>query len=165
MTEGSDKIMKYQHITEILDNTPPASLSEQDRETIRAHVSECTPCRQAYEAAQLSDLIVKERSAEAIGPSPFFQTRVMAAWREQQEAGRMNAFGRLWKSAGALIASLALTTAALAALSFTLPPATQTSSETNPAVESMVLDGAESEEQLTEEQMLSAMYVDDEGSR
>ena len=77
----------------------------------------------------------------------------------------MNAFGRLWKSAGALVASLALTTAALAALSFTVPQATQTSSETNPAVESMVLDGADTEDQLTEEQMLSAMYVDDEGSR
>jgi predicted anti-sigma-YlaC factor YlaD len=157
--------MKDQHITEILDNAPPASLSEHDRETIRAHVSECTACRQAYEAAQLSELLLKDRTAEAIGPSPFFQTRVMAAWREQQEAGRMPVFGRLWKSAGALVSSLALTTAALAALSFTVPQATQTSSETNPAVESMVLDGAETEEQLTEEQMLSAMYVDDEGSR
>ena len=157
--------MNYKHITEILDNTPPASLSAQDRETIGAHTSECAACRQAYEAAQLSELLLKDRAAESIEPSPFFQTRVMAAWREQQEAGRMPAFGRLWKSAGALVSSLALTTAALAALSFTLPQATQTSSETSPAVESMVLDGADTEEQLTEEQMLSAMYVDDEGSR
>jgi anti-sigma-K factor RskA len=154
-----------QHIIEILDNAPPASLSEQEREKIRAHVDECAACRQAYEAAQLSEFLVKDRSAEAIEPSPFFQTRVMAAWREQQEAGRMPALGRLWKSAGALVSSLALTTAALAALSFTLPQATQTSTETSPAVESMVVDGAETEEQLTEEQMLSAMYVDDEGSR
>jgi anti-sigma-K factor RskA len=157
--------MKYQHITEILDNAPPASLSEHDRETIRAHVSECAACREAYEAAQLSELLVKERSAEAIEPSPFFQTRVMAAWREQQETGRMPAFSRLWKSAGALVSSLALTTAALAALSLALPEATQTSSETSPVVESIMLDGAESGEQLTEEQMLSAMYVDDEGNR
>jgi predicted anti-sigma-YlaC factor YlaD len=156
--------MKYKHITEILDNASPASLSEQDRETVRAHASECTACRQAYEAAQLSGLLIKERTAEAIEPSPFFQTRVMAAWREQQAAGRMPAFERFWKSAGALVSSLALTTAALAVLSFTVPE-TQTSAETSPAVESMVLDGAETEEQLTEEQMLSAMYVDDEGSR
>lgn len=156
--------MKYKHITEILDSASPASLSEQQRETIRVHVSECAACRQAYEAAQLSELLLKDRTAETIEPSPFFQTRVMAAWREQKEAGRMPAFGRLWKSAGALVSSLALTTAALAALSFTLPP-TQTSTETSPAVESMVLDGAETEEQLTEEQMLSAMYVDDEGGR
>jgi hypothetical protein len=157
--------MKYQHITEILDNAPVASLSEHDRETIRAHVSECAACGQAYEAAQLSELLLKDRSAEAIEPSPFFQTRMMAAWREQQEAGRMPAFSRLWKSAGALVSSLALTTAALAVLSFTVPQATPTSAETTTAVESLVLDGAETEEQLTEEQMLSAMYVDDEGGR
>ena len=157
--------MKYKHITEILDNAPPASLSEHERERIRAHVSECPACREAYEAAQLSELLLKDRTAQQIEPSPFFQTRVMAAWREQQAAGRTPAFGRLWKAAGALVSSLALTTAALAVLSFTVPEATQTSVGSSPAVESMVLDGAETEEQLTEEQMLSAMYVDDEGSR
>jgi predicted anti-sigma-YlaC factor YlaD len=157
--------MNYKHITEILDNMPPASLSEQDRETIRAHTSECAACRQAYEAAQLSELLLKDRAAESIEPSPFFQTRVMAAWREQQEAGRMPAFRRLWKSAGALVSSLALTTAALAALSFTIPETTQTSGDTSPVVESTVLDSEETGEPLTEAQMLSAMYVDDEESR
>lgn len=156
--------MKDKHITDILDNAPLASLSEHDLRTIRAHVSECVVCDQAYRTAQLAELLVKNRAAEEIEPSPFFQTRVMTAWREQQSGARVPAFTRLWKTAGALVSSLALTTAALAALTFTIPEATQTSEETSTAVESMVLD-AETEGALTEEQMLSAMYVDDEGAR
>jgi hypothetical protein len=157
--------MKDKHITGILDKAPLASLSEHDLRTVRAHVSECIVCHQAYRTAQLSELLVKDRAAEEIEPSPFFQTRVMAAWREQQASVGVPAFWRLWKSAGALVSSLALTTVALAALTFTIPEATQTSEEAGTAVESMVLDGAETEEALTEEQMLSAMYVDDEGAR
>lgn len=155
--------MKDQHITDILDDAPLRGLSESDLRTIRAHVSECVACHQAYRAAQLSELLVKTRAAEEIEPSPFFQTRVMAAWREQQAGTSAPAFLRLWKTAGALVSSLALTTAALAVLTFTIPESTQ-SSEESTAVESLVLD-AETEGALTEEQMLSAMYVDDEGAR
>jgi hypothetical protein len=155
--------MKDKHITDILDNAPLASLSEQDLRTIHAHVIECVVCHQAYRAAQLSELLVKDRAAEEINPPAFFQTRVMAAWREQRDRESAPAFMRLWKTAGALVTSLALTTVALAALTFTIP-ASQTSEETSAAVESMVVD-AETEETLTEEQMLSAMYVDDEGAR
>jgi hypothetical protein len=145
---------------------PLASLGERDLQTIGAHVDQCAACGQAYEAAQLSELLVKARAAETNEPSPFFQTRVMAAWREQQASDRFPAFGRLWKSAGALVSSMALTTAALAVLSFTIPEsATQMPAETAGTAESMVLVDTESEEQMTEEQMLSAMYVDDEEAR
>ena len=158
--------MKDKHITDILDNTPLASLDERDLQTIGAHVENCAACGQAYEAAQLSELLVKERAAETNEPSPFFQTRVMAAWREQQASGRFPAFRRLWESAGALVSSMALTTAALAVLSFTITDSTtQKPVETNATAESVVLVDGESEEQMTEEQMLSAMYVDDEGAR
>ena len=156
--------MKDKHITDILDNAPLDSLSEDDLATIRTHIRACNACRQAYHAAQLSDLLIKERTAAAIEPSPFFQTRVMAAWREQQ-AGTP-ALWRLWKSAGALVSSLALTTAALAVLTFAIPESTTQTSETPAVAEATVLEGVEeNEEQLTEEQMLSAMYVDDEESR
>ena len=71
--------MKDKHITGILDNTPTASLSEADRQAINAHIKTCATCREAYEAAQLSELLIKDRASETIEPSPFFQTRVMAA--------------------------------------------------------------------------------------
>lgn len=159
--------MKDKHITDILDNTPLAALSEKDRQAISAHVKACATCGEAYEAAQLSELLIKDRASETIEPSPFFQTRVMAAWREQQASGGRSAFERLWKSAGALVSSLALTTAVLAALSFAIPESTTTQApvDTIAAVESEVLGATESEEHLTEAQMLSAMYVDEEVTR
>jgi len=158
--------MKDKHITSILDDRPLAAMSASDLEAIRAHVLECGTCNEAYQAAQLSQLLVKDRAAAEIEPSPFFQTRVMAAWREQQASGAFPVFSRWWKSAGALVSSLALTTAALAVFSFTIPEsATESAEETSAAAESIVLEGVETEENLTEEQMLSAMYVDDEGTR
>ena len=155
--------MKQNHITDILDKEPLANLSEQELSTIGEHVKNCIACDGAYQAAQLSELLVKERVAEITEPSPFFQTRVMAAWREQQATNRTSIFARWWKPAGALVSALALTTAALAALTFTIPESTSP-----PAVETIAEStvlGAENEDQMTEEQMLSAMYVDEEEAR
>ena len=156
--------MKDKHITDMLDSSSLASLSEHDLQTIRAHVESCASCTRAYQAAQVSALLINERATEPDqNINPFFQTRVMAAWREQQDRQSVPAFMRLWKTAGALVTSLALTTAALAALTFTIP-ASQTSEETVTAVESMVVD-AETEKTLTEEQMLRRDVRDDEGAR
>src|SRR5437773_788682 len=108
-------MMKQKHIIDILENAPLASLDDSQILTIRVHVESCVTCARAYDVAQLSTLLIKERAAESIGPSPFFQTSVMAAVREQQASNTAPTFGRLWRSAGALVSSMALTTAALAA--------------------------------------------------
>ena len=161
--------MKEKHIIDILDNSPLASLSESDLNAIRAHAESCPACRHAYEAAQLSTLLVKERAAETIEPSPFFQTRVLAALREQQN--NVPFLSRLWKLAGALVSSMALTTAALAAFSFLAPGAgTSTSQETTAALspysaEAVVFNQDQSDDQMTDEQVLSAIYVDPEEAR
>jgi TctA family transporter len=54
--------------------------------------------------------MIKERAQAAIEPSPFFQTRVMAAWREQQAVESVPAIMRLWRSSRALVSSMALAT-------------------------------------------------------
>ncbi len=113
--------MKEKHIIEILDNASIASLSESELSEVRAHVRDCASCRDAYEAAQLSAVILRSRAQVTIEPSPFFQTRVMAALREQQAVESVPAMLRLWRSARALVSSMAVTTAALAVLSFVLP--------------------------------------------
>ncbi len=159
--------MKDEHIVEILENAPLADLTESETTLIRTHVESCAACHRAYEAAQLSTLLIKERTAEAIEPSPFFHTRVMAAWREQQSVDRAPALGRLWKSAGAFVSSLAVTTAALAAFSFLAPSSgTPTLQETAVAsspysAEAVVLDQNQSEDQMTYEQVLSTIYAND----
>src|ERR1700730_17197037 len=122
-------MMKETHIIDILDNSPLASLTEKELLTLRSHAESCLSCGRAYEAAQLSTLLLKERAAESIEPSPFFQTRVLAALREQRASNSVPVLSRLWKSAGALVSSMALTTAALAAFSFLAPGAGTSSSQ------------------------------------
>jgi hypothetical protein len=162
-------MMKETHIIEILDNSPLASLTETELLTVRDHAGICLPCRRAYEAAQLSTLLIKERAAETIEPSPFFQTRVLATLRERQN--NVPVLSRLWKSAGALVSAMALTTAALAAFSFLAPGAgTGTSQETmaalNPySAEAVVFNQDPGDDQMSDEQVLSALYTDEGEAR
>ena len=161
--------MRDNHITGILDNQPFASLSETDLAMIRSHVANCSSCRPAYQAAEISALLIKERADEAaqssLDANPFFQTRVLAAWRERQETG-VSALRRLWNATGAMVATMAATTAALAVLTFVAPSSDTTNQPTAALVsysaESVVLD--EDNDQMTDEQVLSAIYADeDEG--
>src|SRR6185369_11291408 len=109
-------------------------------------------CGTAFEAAQVSALVIKQRAQVKIEPSPFFQTRVMAAWREQQNVESVPAFLRLWKSASALVSTMALATIALGALTFVYPePATALSDQlaSADAAEAVIFD--QGDEQLTYE--------------
>ena len=155
--------MKDKHITEVLDSVALAALSPSELDEIRAHARDCEPCSDAFAAAQLSALVIQERAQAVIEPSPFFQTRVMAAIREQQAAESVPALLRLWKSARGLVSSMALTTAALAALSFVVAaPATAPSDQTTAALsaESVIL--GQDADDLTYEQVMNAIYADDE---
>lgn len=160
--------MKDKHIIDMLEKGPWASLTESEVRIISAHAEICSACRSAYDAARISTLLIKERAAETIEPSPFFPTRVLAALREQQANNNVPVLSRLWKSAGALVSSMALTTAALAALSFLAPGAgTGTSQNTTAdlspySAEAVVFNQDQSEDQMTDEQLLSASYADDE---
>ena len=164
--------MKDNHIIDILDNAPLASLSESDLRTIRAHLETCERCNRAFKAAQTSALLMNERANEAAENSrsanPFFQTRVLAVWREQQAMNRVPAFRRLWNATGALVASMAATTAALAVLTFVAPSSDTLNQQTAVLVpysaETVVLDQDQIDNQMTDDQVLSAIYVDeDEG--
>ena len=166
--ESAGEAMKDNHIIEILETAPFASLTENDLRAISAHTESCAACRHAYEAARISGLLVKARAEETMEPSPFFQTRVLAALREQQANNKVPAFWRLWKTAGALVASMAVTTAALAVLSFVAPGVAEpaaTVALTSPSAEELVLDQSPDEDQMTYEQVLSAIYVEPEEAR
>lgn len=155
------------HITEILDRASIATLSESELNEVRAHVRECMSCRNAYEAARLSAVVMKSRSQVVIEPSPFFQTRVMAALREQQAVESVPAVLRLWRSAKVLVSTMAVTTAALAVVSF------MQSSQTAPATDqpasvysaySVIMDQGD-DDQLSYDQVLSTIYEDDDDAR
>jgi len=159
--------MKDMHITEILDHASIATLSESELNEIRAHALECMSCREAFEAARLSAMVIRRRAEATIEPSPFFQTRVMAALREQQAAESVPAMLRLWRSAKVLVSTMAVTTAALAVVSFIQP------SQTTPVVDqtasayseySVIMD-QNADDQMSYEQVLSTIYEDDDDAR
>ena len=154
--------MKDKHITEILDNTSIANLSEFELNEVRIHVKDCASCRNAYEAARLSAVVIKNRTQVTIEPSPFFQTRVMAALREQQAVDSVPAMFRLWKSARALVSSMAVTTAALAVLAFVYPGPVVVEDQTVSAysVESVIMD--QGSDELSYEQVLSAINAEED---
>ncbi|HEV2914820.1 MAG TPA: hypothetical protein VGX92_16195 [Pyrinomonadaceae bacterium] len=159
--------MRDEHIISILESAPPALLGESELEAIRAHTVHCSECRRAYEAAQISALLLRERALETIEPSPFFQTRVMAALRERQASNETPALGRLWKATGALVSSMAATVAALAVLTIFAPvsqPSAGTQEEIASAfnsysAEEVLFDQNElPEDQMSYEQVLTTIY-------
>jgi anti-sigma-K factor RskA len=155
------------HITEILDKASIATLSESELNEVRAHVLECMSCRDAYEAARLSAVVLKNRAQVVIEPSPFFQTRVMAALREQQAVESVPAMLRLWRSAKAVVSTMAVTTAALAVVSFMQPSQTAPATEQTASVYSAysVIMDQDADEQMSYEQVLNTIYDEDDDAR
>lgn len=157
--------MKDKHIIDVLDNTSIASLSESELSEVQAHAQECVSCREAYEAARITGVVLQSRAQTKIEPSPFFQTRVMAAWLEQQAVENVPAMLRLWRSARAVVSSMAVTTAALAALTFVLPAQTSPLTDQTASMlsaESVIMG---SDDQVSYEQVLSTIYEDDDEAR
>jgi hypothetical protein len=162
--------MRDEHIINIIEQAPLSSLSESDMAKIRAHTGSCAECRRAVEAAQISALLLHEREALTFEPSPFFQTRVLAALRERQAANETFSFKRLWKATGALVSSMAATVAALAILTFFAPgsqpaagPQEIASAFNSYSAEEVVFDQAESvEDQMSYGQVLTSLYGADE---
>jgi hypothetical protein len=160
--------MRDEHIKRLLEEAPLSSLGEGELGRVREHAEGCAECSTAFEAARVSSLLMKARGAETMEPSPFFQTRVLAALRERREAEEGWTLARLWKSAGLLFSSMAATVAALLVLTFAAPQqdvnAQQLASSTDPyAVESVILDGPDApDEQMTYGQVFTTLYDSDE---
>jgi anti-sigma-K factor RskA len=164
------RAMKQAHITDIIDNTPLAALSESELDSIRAHCVNCIDCANAFETARLSALLLKERTDQATErtheANPFFQRRVLAAWREQQTSTGVWSLRRLWSATGGLVSSMAAVTAVLAALTFVIPAeesSVQTAALLPSSAETVVFDVGQ--EEMTNEQALSAIYYDEEEAR
>jgi anti-sigma-K factor RskA len=157
--------MKDKHIIDVLDNRPILSLAESELSEIQVHVRDCVSCREAYEAARVSAIVLQSRAQVTIEPSPFFQTRVMAAWREQQAVDRVPAMWRLWGSAKALVSTMAVTTAALAVLSFMMPATPAVDQTVSAMSAESVIMGQASDEQMSYEQVLATIYEDEDEAR
>ena len=156
--------MNNSHIIDILDNAPLAELTETQLASVRNHVETCSSCAESYHAAVLTSRVMHARVAVEVEPSPFFATTVLARIREQQP-DNVSVMLRLWRSASYLVSSMAITTAALAVVSFVLPGPAIGSSEpaaTAYSVESVILGD---EDELSYEQVLSTIYPEVEEAK
>jgi anti-sigma-K factor RskA len=91
----------------------------------------------------------------------------MAALREQQAVESVPAMLRLWRSAKALVSTMAVTTAALAVVSFMQPSQTTPVADQSASlysVDSLIMD-QNTDDQLSYEQVLSTIYEDDDDAR
>lgn len=160
--------MKDRHIISLIENTPFASLTENDLNVISVHVAECFDCGQAFQAAQVSSELLKERATAEFEPSPFFQTRVMAMWRERQATSGLWSLSRLWRSAGALASSMVATVAALAVLTMVIPAnevastSLQSRSLSSYTAEEVLLDQTAQLEEDSDGVLLTSIYAGEE---
>jgi hypothetical protein len=153
--------MRDEHVKDILDRGDVSALATTDFERVRAHAEGCPECLRALRAALVSASLLSARAAEEFAPPPFFETRVLAAFRERQQRGGAWALRRLWNAAGSLVASMALAVAALAA--FTALGPDSSPAETASAAYVYPAEGQQTlaqggDEELTDEQIFSAIY-------
>ena len=153
--------MRDEHVKDILDRGDVSALAAADFERVRAHAAGCPECLRALSAARASSLLLSARAAEEFAPPPFFETRVLAAFRERRQRGGAWSLRRLWNAAGSLVASMALAVAALAAVTALGPDAspaeTASAAYVYSAEEQQALAQGQDEE-LTDEQIFSAIY-------
>jgi anti-sigma factor RsiW len=158
--------MNDNHIIHLLESAPFKDLSDNDRRTIQLHTATCDDCARAYKAAVVSSTLLKEGAGEVFEPSPFFQTRVMAAIREQQKEPR--GLAKFWRAAGALVSTMTAGVALLAVLSFAVP-ATQTTTEATAmngySAEEVIFDQAEAALEHSDAEILSTIYQAEEDER
>ncbi len=159
--------MKDKHIINLIESARLSDLSKSDLSEVRAHADECAGCHQAFEAAQIAALLLKERAAETFEPSPFFHTRVMATLRERQTTNEQWAWTRMWRAAGALASSMAATVAALAVLTFVIPSQNTTVTPETTALsaysaEELILNYGDYDDQVSDGQVLTTLYEAEE---
>ena len=156
------KEKEARHIVTLIENTPFAGFTVEELSSIRVHTAECEGCRTVFEAAYVSSVMLKERAAETLEPSPFFQTRVLAALRERNAANESWGLVRLWRSAGALASTMAATVAVLLVLTFVIPATQDSNTTVNSYSTEAVLMNYQFDDLNSDSQVLSTLYGTEE---
>ncbi len=152
------------HITEIIDETPLASLDAATRERVEIHAAECAECSAALAASCLAQSMLRSHAEVVeIVPPPFFETRVLAAWRERQaERAPFWSFGRWWQASSGMVAAMVLVAVVLGGLTVFAPSNEVQADATNFGIFANDADvlSAEQVREMTREQMLEVIYTD-----
>ncbi len=110
--------MKNRHITKIIDQNGFANLSAEDLAVVNAHIADCSKCRQAFQSARISSVLLRTQSvSNAPVPSPFFQAKLLKALREKQNSIKeVGAFLRWWQASAMMIGLMLMLVMGLAAV-------------------------------------------------
>jgi len=161
--------MNDEHIINLLDEEKFRDLSGAEIRSIEDHARSCADCAREYEAAKVAALVLRERAAQTIEPTPFFETRVLAAWREKQAALQpvVNRLRQWWQDTKILVSGLATAVMLLMVLTFIAPQVSnnaplQASAIDYYSVESLVFERPEPSVDLTDAQLLEEIYGSDE---
>jgi anti-sigma factor RsiW len=155
--------MKENHIVNLLEERPLGNLSVAELEMVKTHTAACSECLRAYEAAQASLRLLQERASVVVEPPPFFQTKVMAAIREQRLTPKRLGFLNVWQTARPVVASMGAFVAMLLALTLfnTFEPPTEPSdlASVNDSVpEWVVVDSDDVGDEMTYSEALTVLY-------
>ncbi|MCS6875154.1 MAG: hypothetical protein N2Z23_09825 [Pyrinomonadaceae bacterium] len=152
--------MRNKHIYNLLDSKPFNEMTVEERQQIQLHIKDCERCCLSYQAAKLSHILLT--SQQAVEPSPFFHTRVMAAIRQRSEETVYSLFSRLWQAAAPLVFAMMAFTVFLAALSLTLSSSSETASlNANFVSTEMVIMDERLSKEITNEEALQIVYAGD----
>lgn len=154
--------MNDRHITDILDQQSFAKLGDETKEVLLAHTRDCQSCRREYEAARVASTLLRAEN-EIIAP-PFFQAKVMNAWREKQKSATRSiaAFSRWWQASAAMIAVMVTLVFGLIALMLLAPSAAATEQADGATFnlyspEAVILPQSQPRD-LTNDQVFQAVY-------
>src|SRR5262245_43947495 len=173
--------MRDDHIINLIEERPLGNLSPTEIERVNVHTADCAECLRAFEAAQVSSRLLRERASITVEPSPFFQTRVLAAIRKEgrerdRKGGRerdteissapeLFGFQKVWQAARVLLTSMAAVVVVLTALTFLTDRGQQVdrpdvSSGSGAGVAALVIfDDANSDnDDMTYSQVLTNLY-------
>ena len=155
--------MKENHILNLLESHSLGKLSVAELEMIHAHTAACSECLLAYQAAQASLRLLQERASVTVEPPPFFQTKVMAAIREQKLAPKRLGFLNVWRTARPVIATMGAFVAMLLALTFSddsEPPTAPSDLAlvNDGAPEWVIVDSDDVGDEMTYSQALTMLY-------
>ncbi|MDQ4122437.1 MAG: hypothetical protein M3209_13440 [Acidobacteriota bacterium] len=152
--------MKSKHITTILDETPFKDLTAAQIGEINAHSETCSSCRTAFQAARLSSVLLQNRTTEVFEPSPFFESKILAALREKQIVAKpIAAFWGWWKASSMVIFPILLVVITLMALTIFAPQQQiQATIADDLAPEQIIFQGNDFNRELTTSQALQIIY-------
>lgn len=157
--------MKDRHVINVIEEGRFADLGEAQLSLIGTHAQDCDECRNAFAAARISNELLRVRAEmESPTPSPFFQTKVMAALRERQAIRKpIAAFRRWWQAAYPMVGSMLILAVILAALTIVAPRHDATQAGSTPSynlytTDEMMLN--QRPRNLTTEQALEVIYTE-----